>query len=91
MGDKPAGSMVKDKKGDKDDKKRERKVQLNLKSTPIGIRNTIVSEKPPTKKQRTSSSDQFLLSESFSDELKQIQEGIIEIKESMVKNLTFKI
>ena len=39
MGDRPAGSMVKDKKTG------ERLVQLNLKSTPIGIRNTIVSEK----------------------------------------------
>lgn len=88
MGDRPAGSMVKDKKGEKGDKKTgERLVQLNLKSTHIGIRNTIVSEKLPTKKQRTSSSDQSLLSESFSDELKQIQEGLIEIKESMVKKI----
>ena len=46
MGDRPAGSMVKDKKGDKGDKKTgERLVQLNLQSTPLGIRNTIVSEK----------------------------------------------
>ena len=51
MGDRPAGNMMKDKKGDKGDKKTgERLVQLNLKSTPIGIRNTIVSEKLPTKK-----------------------------------------
>ena len=42
-------------------------------------------KKNPTKKQRTSSSDQSFLSESFSDELKQIQEGLIEIKESMLK------
>ena len=62
MGDRPERSMVKDKKGDKGDKKTGGRLeQLNLKSTPIGIGNTIVSEKLPTKKQRTSSSDQSLL------------------------------
>ena len=45
-----SGKHGEGKKGDKGDKKTgERLVQLNLKSTPIGIRNTIVSEKLPTK------------------------------------------
>ena len=53
MGDRPAGNMMKDKKGDKGDKKTgERLVQLNLKSTPIGIRNTIVSEKKIPRKNK---------------------------------------
>lgn len=81
------------KKSDEPEKKSEKKservsdklVQLYLQSVPSSIKSAIISDKRPSKLQRTSSSDTEPLTSDFCDELKSIQESLLEIRATIMK------
>lgn len=62
-----------------------RLVQLNLLSVPSSIKSATISDRKPSKVQRTSSSDTEPHTADFFDELKSIQESLLEIRATMVK------
>lgn len=81
-------------KSDKPEKKSEKKsekvsdkrlLQLNLQSVPSSIKTAIISDKRPSKVQRTSTSNTEPHTTYFFDELKSIQESLVEIRATMVK------
>lgn len=60
-------------------------MQLNLQSVPSSIKSSIISDKRPSKVQRTSSSDTEPINTYVLDELKSIQESLLEIRATMMK------
>ena len=92
------GKQKSDRKTEKMDhggKSLDRKVvqsQLSLHSVPVSVKNSTISERRPSKQQRTSSSDTepLLACVDISQELKLIQTSLAEIRESMVKNTDIK-
>ncbi|XP_078314714.1 uncharacterized protein LOC144619735 [Crassostrea virginica] len=89
-----------EKKGEKNMKtpeqetsKQKKLTQLNLKSVPLSVRNSVVSDKLPNKKPRTSSGEMSPNGASEvidTGELKIIQESLREIKDTMVKKSDIK-
>lgn len=84
----------KSEKSDKPEKKLEKKsekvsdkrlVQLNLQSVSSSIKSAHISDKRPSKVQRTSSSDTEPINTDVFDELKSIQESLLEIRATMMK------
>lgn len=69
-------------------------LSLNLQSAPPSVKSSLVSDKRPSKQQRTSSSDTEpstpTLGTDMSNELKLIHASLTEIRESMVKNADIK-
>lgn len=78
------GKQKQEKKNEKTTDKR--LVQLSLHSAPSSVKNSTVSDKRPSKLQRTSSSDTEGHATDISDELKLIHQSLSEIRTSMVKN-----
>lgn len=59
-------------------------MQLNLQSVPSSIKSATFSDRRPSKVQRTSSSDTEPHTADFFDELRSIQESLLEIRATMV-------
>lgn len=86
-------SGVLKKTPEKEQTKTKKLVQLDLKSAPVSVRKSIVSEKAAVKKPRTSSGDHTPAHDgstsdqhvNISGDLHQIQQSLTEIRESMVK------
>lgn len=90
----------KSEKSDKPEKKLEKKsekvsdkrlVQLNLQSVPSSIKSAHISDKRLSKVQRASSSDTEPINPDVFDELKSIQESLLEIRATMMKKDDIKI